>query len=51
MTKIIMEAEIENMIAVLKEADMWKDKFLEDMCEEDLLEFGIKQGYWELVKE
>lgn len=48
MDKIKIEPDRENMMAVLEVQDWWKTKFIESLCDEDMLEFGIKQGVWEL---
>jgi len=43
---IEIETSRENMMAMLEVQNFWKSDFLESMCDEDLLEFGIKQGVW-----
>ena len=40
------ETTRENMLAILYAQDFWKEDFLNKMCDEDLLEFGIKESVW-----
>ena len=47
--KIETETTRENMLAILYAQDFWKEDFLNEMCDEDLLEFGIKQGVWSKI--
>lgn len=47
--QVEMEATRYRMLEILKEDDFEYDSMLLEMSDEELLEEGIKQGYWKRI--